>query len=127
MNNLEERCDTMNLSISKFKTKYDLLLGAGLPNIHGFNENLMTQKDYDNKIRAHAKEQAKKPLPQGSPSGKVLLGHFENLFFLQHEIKHMFMVKPNFSKYTEVDESCRKLRSMNIPTPEKWQEFTDLL
>ena len=79
------------------------------------------------KIRAHAKEQAKQPLPQGSPSGKVLLQYFENLFFLENEIKHMFTVKPNFAKYTEADESYRKLKNMKIPTAEQWQEFTDLM
>ena len=127
MNNLEEKCDNMNISISKFKTKYDLLLEAGLPDIHALNEKLMPQKDYDQKIRAHAKEQAKKPLPQESPSGKALLQYFENLFFLENEIKHMFIVKPKFSKYTEADESSRKLKSIKIPTAQQWQEFTDLM
>jgi len=78
----------------------------------------MTQKDYDNKIKSHAKEQAKKPLPQGPPSGKVVLEYFEIFLFLQHEIKHIFIVNPNFPKYTKVDESYRQLRSMKIPTPE---------
>ena len=127
MNNLEEKCDTMKLSITKFKTNYDLLLEAGLQNIHGFHEKLMAQKDYDQKIRAHAKEQANKPLPQGSPSGKVVLQYFVKLFLLENEIKHMFIVKPNFSKYTEADESYRKLKNMKIPTDEQWQEFTDLM
>ena len=127
MNNLEEKCETMNFSISKFKSKYEFLLGAGLPDIHGFNEKLLIQKDYDNKIRTHAKEQAKKTLPQGSPSGKVVLEYFENLFFLKYEIKHMFVVKPNFYKYTEADESYRKLRTMKIPSPQQWKEFIDLL
>ena len=87
----------------------------------------MVQKDYDQKIRAYAKEQVNKPLPQGSPSGKVVLQYFENLFFLQNEIKHIFIVKPNFSKYTEADESYRKLKNMKIPTAEQWQELTNLM
>ena len=87
----------------------------------------MPQKDYDQKIRAYAKEQAKQPLPQGSPSGKVLLQYFENLFFLENDIKHMFTVKPNFSKYIEVDESYRKLKNMKIPTTEQWQQFIDMM
>ena len=58
---------------------------------------------------------------QGSPSGKVVLEYFENVFFLHHEIKNMFVVEPNFEKYTEVDESYRKLRTMKIPAPQEWQ------
>ena len=87
----------------------------------------MVQKDYDKKIRAYAKEQVSKPLPQGSPTGKVILEYFGNMFFLQNEIKHIFMVKPNFSKYRKASESYTKLKSMRIPSAEQWQEFTDLL
>ena len=127
MNNLEERCKDMNLSITKSLAKYTILTQAGLPDIHALNEKLMAQKDYDNKIRAYAKEQVSKPLPQGSPSGKVVLQYFEKLFFLQNEIKHIFIVKPNFAKYIEADESYRKLKNMRIPSAEQWQEFTDLI
>ena len=105
MNNLEDRCKDMNLAITRFWAKYKVLSEAGLLDIHALNDKLMPQKDYDQKIRAHAKDQAKQPLPQGSPSGKVLLQYFENLFFLENEIKYMFIVKPNFAKYTKVDES----------------------
>ena len=87
----------------------------------------MDQKEYDKKIRDHAKEQVNKQLPQGSPTGKVVLQYIEDLFFLQNEIKHLFVIKPNFSKYTEADENYRKLKSMKIPNAEKWQNFTDLL
>ena len=127
MNNLEDRCKDINLAISIFWDKYKILSEAGLLDIHALNDKLMPYKYCDLKIRTHAKEQAKQPLPQGSPSGKVLLQYFENLFFLENEIKHMFTVKPNFAKYTEADESYRKLKNMKIPTTEQWQEFTDLL
>ena len=120
MNNLEDRCKDMNLAITRFWAKYTVLTQA-------LNEKLIPQKDYDNKVKAYAKEQVNKPLPQGSPTGKVILKYFENLFFLQNEIKHIFMVKPNFAKYTEADESYRKLKSMRIPSAEKWKEFTNLL
>ena len=56
MNSLEERCKNMNLSITNFLAKYTILTQACLPDIHGFNEKLMVQKDYAKKIRAYAKE-----------------------------------------------------------------------
>ena len=127
MSNLEERCKYMNLTITRFLAKYTILTQAGLPDIHALNEKLMVQTDYDKKIRAQAKEQVSKPLPQGSPTGKVILEYFENLFFLQNEIKHIFIFKPNFANYTEVDESYRKLKNMRIPNAEQWQEFTNLI
>ena len=96
MKYLEEKCEAMNLSITKFLTKYTMLRKVGLPDIQGFNGKLLVQTDYDKKIRDHAKEQVNKPLPQGSPTRKVILQYFEDLFFLQNEIKHIFIFKPNF-------------------------------
>ena len=127
MNTLEEKCDAMNISITKFFTKYTMLRQASIPDIHVFNENLMNQKDYDKKIRDYAKEQVNKPLPQGSPTGKVILQYIEDLFFLQNEIKHLFIFKPNFSKYTDADEKFKKLKNVKIPNAEQWQAFKDLM
>ena len=127
MNYLEEKCESMNIAITKFMVKYTNLRQKGLPDIHVFNEKLMPQKNYDKKIKEFAKEQVSKPLPQGTPTGKVLFQHFEDLFFLQHEIKHLFVFKPNFAKYTEENENFRKLKNVKIPSEEKWQEFIDLM
>ena len=80
----------------------------------------MNQKEYDKKIRDHAKEQVNKPLTQGSPTGKVILQYIEDLFLLQNEIKHLFAFKPNFSKYTNGDENFRKLKTIRIPSAEQW-------
>ena len=79
MNNLEDRCKDTNLDITRFEAKYTVLSQVGLPTIHALNEKIMPQKYYDNKINAYAKEQVNKPLPQGYPTGKVILEYFENL------------------------------------------------
>ena len=40
---------------------------------------------------------------KGSVTGKVFYEAIENINFIQHEIKHIFTIKPTFSKYNEVD------------------------
>ena len=55
MNNLKEKCDAMNFSITKFLAKYTMLRQAGIPDIHVFNDKLMDQKEYDKNISDHAK------------------------------------------------------------------------
>ena len=127
MKNLEEKCESMNISTTNFMVKYTNLRHRGLLDIHVFNEKLMPQKYYDKKIREFSKEQVSKPLPQGTPIGKVLLQHFEDFFFLQHEIKHLFVFKPTFAKYTEASENFRKLKNVKIPNEEQWQKFIDLM
>ena len=87
----------------------------------------MPQEDYNKKIRDHAKEQVNKPAGQGIPTGNVLYKSFEDLFYLQHEIKHFFVIKPTFARYTEADENFRKLKKIKIPDEEFWETFIDLL
>lgn len=90
------------------------------------NDKLMPQNDYDKKIREYDKEQVNKPTGQGIPTGKVLLKSFEDLFYLQYEIKHLFVIKPTFARYTKADDNFRKLKNIQIPKNEDWQALTDL-
>jgi len=39
----------------------------------------------------------------------------ENLFFLEHEVKHLFITKPNFAKYIEADEIYRRIMNVKLP------------
>ena len=112
MRQLEEKCEGMNTAITRFMVKVANLRQNGIPDIMVINENLMPQNDYDKKIREHAKEQVNKPTGQGIPTGKVLLNFFEDLFYLQYEIKHLFFIKPTFARYIEADENFRKLKNI---------------
>ena len=127
MRQLEEKCEGMNTAITRFMVKFTNLRQKGLPDIIVINDKLMPQNDYDNKIREYAKEQVNKPTGQGIPTGKVLLKSFEVLFYLQYEIKHLFVIKPTFSRYTEAADNFRKLKNIQIPKNEDWQALTDLL
>jgi len=87
----------------------------------------MTQEDYNNKIKELAKEQASTSSIKALPTGKVLYHTFENLFFLQHEVKQLFITRPTFAKYTEADEIYRRKLKIKLPNTESWKKLTDLL
>ena len=53
---LEEKCQNMEVSITRFMMKFDVLRQKGLPNILVIHEKLMKQDDYDNKMREVAKD-----------------------------------------------------------------------
>jgi len=42
---------------------------------------------------------------------------------IKHEIKHIFVNKPIFEKYTEVDEVYRKLVNLSIQSQDRWDIF----
>ena len=61
------------------------------------------------------------------PTGKNLHDRLENLFYLEHEVKHLFLAPPTFFRYTETDETLRKLQRTRIPEDKWWEEMLELL
>lgn len=105
---LEDKCQNMELAITIFMMKFDVLRQKGLPNSLVMNVKLMKHEDYDKKIREVAKEQAKNSAMKGIPTRKVLYQNFESLFYLQHEVKYLFINKPTFAKYTKAVKSSEE-------------------
>ncbi len=62
----------MQIAIDRFMAKFQILREKGLPNPLVINDKLMTQQDYDNKIRELSKEQASTSSIKALPTGKVL-------------------------------------------------------
>jgi len=91
------------------------------------NDRLIRHEDYDKKIREVEKEQANSSAMKAIPTGKVLYHIFENLFYLQHEVKYLFINKPTFAKYIKVDEIFRRMVNIKLPDAETWEKFNDLL
>ena len=117
----------MQLAIDKFMVKFEILGQKGLPNPLVINYKLMTQEDYNKNIREVAKDQVNTSSMKGIPTGKVLYQTFENLFYLQHGVKHLFVNEPTFSKYTEADEIYRKMIDIQLPDAKTWEKLNDLL
>ena len=74
-----------------------------------------------------AKDNSKIAGIQGNIIGKAFLETLQFDLNIQHEIKHIFITKPTFSKYTEVDEIYRKLLKMSIPSKKRWDKLCELL
>ena len=90
MKQLEDKCQTMELTIARFMVKCYAFRQKGLPNPLVINDMFMPHEDYDKKIREVAKEQANNSSMKGMLTGKFLYQTFENLLYLQYEVKHLF-------------------------------------
>lgn len=117
----------MLVAINRFMVKFQILSNKGLSNLMVIHDKLMTQLDYTNRLRKLDKEQASTSGIKALPTGKVLHDTFENLFFLEHEVKHLFVTKPNFAKYTEAKKIYRRMIKEKLPKDEWWEKMTDLL
>ena len=117
----------MEVSIARFMMKFDVLRQKGLPNPLVIHEKLMNRDEYDKKLREVAKEQVNLPTSHGIPTGKVIYKNLENLFYLQHEVKHVFINKPTFSNYPEADDIFIRMMKIKLIEVELWENLTDLL
>lgn len=68
MLNLEDKCQNMQLAVDRFMVKFEILREKGLPSPLVINDKLMTQQDYNNKIKELAKEQANTSLIKALPT-----------------------------------------------------------
>jgi len=131
MQNLERKCQNMQEEINYFMEKFDILQSKGLPSPLEINDKLMRHEDYVDKLAQYANNQASSSAgafaPKALPTGRVLYDSLENLFYIKHEIKHLFPVQPNFIKYTEVDEIFRKLQRNRIQKEEWWTDMIEIL
>ena len=124
---LEDKCQNMELAITKSMVKSDTLRQKGLPNPLVINEILMKHEVYGKKTREVAKEQANNSSIKGMPTGKVLYQSFQDLFYLQHEVNHLFINKPTFAKYTKANEIFRRMVKIKLRDAEAWENLCDLL
>ena len=127
MLNLEKRCQSIQADIDRFTTKFGILREKGLPSPMVINEKLMSQYDYIERINKLARSQASTSGVKSLPNGKVLYDSLENLFYIEHEVKHLFTSKPNFDKYIEANKIYRKMVRIKLLDSEWWTNLTDLL
>jgi hypothetical protein len=87
----------------------------------------MTLSDYKQKITTVTKESSKFSGIQGNIIGKAFLETLQPDLNIQHKIKYIFLTKPTFAKYTDMDEIYRQLLKVTIPNTQIWDELCELI
>lgn len=124
---MEERCEVLELQVIRFTNIIEALIQKGLPSIYVINEKLITQGDYILKMKEVAKSSIKFSKIKGSMKKKVFLEAMSNNFHVQNEVKHIFIVKPTFYKYIEIDEIYHTVTKLIVPDEKSREELVDLL
>jgi len=128
---LERRCQDIQVEVNAFATKITALQGRGLPSLVTSAGRLLPHEQYAQRVNNYVTNQltasASSPEGAGPLSGQELYDKLENLFFMEHEIKHLFEVPPNYYKYTEADETLIKMQRHQMPTEEWWSNMIGML
>lgn len=105
--------------------KFTVLQNKGLPSPLAINDRLMKHIDYVAKLNKYDGDQASSSRSalgtKALPTGRFLYDNLENLFYIEHEVKHLFQLQPNFFIYIETDETLRKFQKHKLPE-QKWCE-----
>lgn len=88
---LKEKCQVLELTVNKFINRIQPL---HLPYLFVINEKLMDRGDYVKKLQGIATNATNLSNIKGNITGKALLEAINNQIYIQHEPKHVFLVKP---------------------------------
>jgi hypothetical protein len=124
---LEDKAQNMDIGVHIFFSKVDSLHKKGLPGLLVINDKMITLSDYKQNILAVEKDGSKFAGIQGSITGKAFLETLQLDLSIQHEIKYIFITKPTFAKYTEMDETYRRLLKVSIPSQKRWEYLCALI
>ena len=91
------------------------------------NDKLMTLPDYKKRLTEISNDSSKFTGIQGSITGKAFMEALQLDIEIQQEIKYIFVIKPTFAKYTDMDEVYRRLLKVTVPSHIRWEELCDLL
>ncbi len=122
---LKKKCHTLDVAVNRFFTRIDALNKKGLPSLFVINDNIMTREDYMKKLKDIPKDTTKSCNIKGSLTGRSAYKAIRNISFIQHEIQQIFVVKPTFDRYTEVDEIYHKVTKISILDEEWWDKLCE--
>ena len=83
--------------------------------------------DYQEKQEKISQDTSRFAGIKGRLIGKAFMEALDFDLFISHELINLFINKPTFQKYTEVDEAYRKLIKFSIPTEDTWEKLCELL
>jgi len=128
---VERECQGMQAEVDNYKFKIEALQDKGLPSLLTSAGKLLTREQYATRMSNFISNQitasASTSEEAGPPSGQSLYNKLENLFYIAHEINHLFEVPPNFYRYTEADVTLTKIRRHQLPKEDWWQSMLQVL
>lgn len=116
---LEAKCWEIQRDVDNFDTKLAALQTKGLPTLLTGAGRLLMCDQYATRLNNYVTNQLTtasiSQAQVGPPLGQTLYERLENLFYMEHEINHLFEMLPNYYKYTEADETLVRIQKHQLP------------
>jgi len=122
---LEARCRDIQRDVDNFDVTLVALHARGLPSLLTSAGKLLTHDQYSTRLNNFVTNQltatSSSTAETGPPTGQGLYDKLESLFYLEHEVSHLFEMPPSYYKYTEADETLVKIQRHQLPSENWWQ------
>lgn len=128
---LEARYREIQRDVDNFDTKLAALQTRGFPSLLTSVGKFLTRDQYATRINNYATNQfttaSSSTTEARPPSGQTLYDRLESLFYMEHEVNHLFEMLPNYYKYTEADDTLVKIQQHQLPPEDWWQAMMAVL
>lgn len=98
-----------------------------MPSIKNSQGKIVTEEEYQRLLHRVAMDKSKFSRIKGDISGQSLLKKLFDNIFVCYDMRHLFIVKATFQKYTEVDEALRKMVTLTFPIEDEWEHLINLI
>jgi len=118
---LEEKCSSVNVITQGFFSRLEPLTSKGFPSIFVINDKLIPIEGYVRKLTEVKTSATTISNIRGTTTPRLVLSALYGTFFILNEIKHIFLLKPTFTKYTKMDAVYQMVTKLSIPYHKRWE------
>ena len=101
---LKTKCETLNIDVRRFHSIFNVLSKKVLPGLVWSNDQLVKLENYCEKLYTIAANNHQFAGIKRQITRKEFLEALSSDLTIKHEVGHIFLTKPNFERYNEVDE-----------------------
>ena len=124
---LEDKCKELELQVKRVNGKFGLFQDKGLPSLRDCNGKLIPLENYQDQLRNIDVDTSDFTKVRGEINGEAFTEGLQYDLFIQYEIHHLFLNKPTFQTYIEVDERFQRMVNLSIPSEEWWDKLLQLI
>lgn len=104
-----------------------MLCKKGLTGLVSSNDQLVKLEDYCENLYTIVADNNQFSRIKRHILGKEFLEALNSDLTIKHEVGHLFLIKPNFERYTKVDEIFRRMVNLEIPSEERWDQSCETI
>ena len=99
----------------------------GLPELVTSNDQLVKLDDYCEILYTIVVDSSQFAVIKRQITGKEFLEDLSLDLTIKYEVGHIFLTKPNFERYIEVDEIFRRMVNLEILREERWDQLCETI